>query len=299
VRRLNPLSGRVVVALLVVVNALLIAGAVHYRHGKPTPVAAATFSPRPHATATTRPPAPAVKAASKSPAPLLSQADTNYVLQATAGCHTTAQLGVTTNNGLTTIPLTAPAAHVLEISTQTTKHAWLVGADARCHPTYYSTTDGGLTWSAASSLGHIWVPLGNGVRSPSGSVTKPCGSKSAEPIAFASANARKAIVICRVGVFRTTTAGRHWLPVTSLPAGRPVNLELSSDGHGTMLLNGLGDCPGLRVAQTSDLGGRWASGDCLNNVQAPAAVSVDSHGDGLVAGAGQQYRSSDSGRNWT
>jgi photosystem II stability/assembly factor-like uncharacterized protein len=289
----------VLIVLLVAVNVALLVAAVHLRHGKSAPPSASAFhSPRPQPTKTSSPP-PSVTSATKSPAPLLSQANPTYALNAVAGCKPHAHLAALINNGVTPIGLTPPAAHILEISVQSTKRAWLVGADRHCHPTYYSTKDSGQTWAAAKSLKHVWVPIDRGVQNPSGKLTRPCQTGPSQPIAFASASSSRAIVICRRGVYRTTTAGRQWTLVGSLPAGRPVNLELRSNDHGTMLLKGLGACPGLRVAQTNNLGSTWSVGDCLNNVRAPAAVSIDPHGNGLVAGVGQRYHTTDNGRNWT
>jgi hypothetical protein len=298
VKLANPLSGRVIVALLFVVNVVLVLGALHLRHGNSAPPSPSfTVSPRPHSSDRSQP-GSSVLAATKGPAPLLTESGPAFALVATGGCKADAQLFGSINNLYSLAGLTSPAKHILRVTATGPSSAWLVGADTNCRPTYYATTDKGLNWSASNSLGRVWVPSDRGVRAPSGSTSSPCGSKSPEPIALAVSTPRQAMVICRVGVFRTVDAGATWLSVDTLPAGRPVNLALTKNGHGVLLLTGLGDCSGLRVALTRDGGASWLAGECLADAHSPAAVALDAHGDGIVNAQGRRYRTVDGGTHW-
>jgi hypothetical protein len=283
---------------LVAVIAVLVAVAMH-RHSDGTqaktgiPTGTPTQVPGPD----TPVDAQGLDAVSKTPTPFLSVANAKYALFGTGGCHGTPLLYAVAKNGKKIIPGRSPATHIVRLAAETTTHAYLIGAAGHCRLTRYNTTDSGFTWTKARRLGGVWSPTRDGVRGPSGAVGHPCASGT-EPVALAPAGTKRAIVICRRGVFETTTGPTGWTPAGKLPTGQPAAVTLLPNGHGALLLASQGSCLGLRLLTTTDTGQSWTSGQCLARSHAPVALSISARGDGLLISTGQKYTTSNGGKTW-
>jgi hypothetical protein len=241
-----------------------------------------------------------LRAVSSTPVPELSVANRKYaMLLATGGCRGTTTLDALGKNGRKVFPLRSPAQHIVQVSALTATHAFVVGADAKCRLTRYVTVTSGITWGKAPRVGGVWTPTRDGVRGPSGAVGQPCSVAAPEPIALAAGGTQHAIVICRVGVFATTTGPTGWHPVGDLPGGEPAAITLLPNGHGALLLADQGYCLGLRLMTTTDTGHSWTTGPCLSRSHPPTAISINAKGYGLLLSQGQQYATADGGKTWT
>lgn len=234
---------------------------------------------------------------SSTPVPFLSVANQRYALFGTGGCRGITTLDAVGKNGKKTFPLRSPARHIVHVAATSTTHAFVIGADGKCRLTRFDTINSGITWTAAHRLGRVWTPTRNGVRGPSGKVGHPCSSHS-QPIALAAAGAVRAIVICRVGVFATTTGPTGWQPAGKLPGGQPAAVTLLPNGHGVLLLANQGYCLGLRLMTTTDTGRTWSTGRCLARSHAPVAIAINAKGTGLLVATGQRYATSNGGKTW-
>jgi photosystem II stability/assembly factor-like uncharacterized protein len=307
VRRRWEAGPTVMIAVLVVLDILLVGIAWHHGRGD---ASAQTVTIRPASSqvstsvTTTKPAGNASKASSKGPvvktaAPLLSAVDSSTATLANPGCKGSPNLRVTTDGGATTHPLVAPARHILRVVQTDALNTWVIGADAKCRPTYYSTTDGGRTWSAAASLGQVWIALPGGVHTPTNGLTKPCGAKSPTPIALSPAGSANAYVVCSQSLLRTSNGGKTWHTVTGLPAGQVTDVSLTPGGTAAATVAGARGCSGVLATVTTTNASSWSTGQCLQALHSGAAVSITTSGAGLITGQGVTYTTSDGGKSWT
>jgi hypothetical protein len=305
--------GRVGVVVLVLVltlgDAVLVAAALHRSH-RADPAAAVTFvAPTPtQPTVSATPSIPATQpptqqsgaqivAVTDGANRLFTASSSTTAWRAHGGCSGPPSLSRSTDGARTWSALTAPAPHLLRIDLTGANTGWVIGVNAKCgSPTYYGTVDGGTTWAASPTLGHVWLPLHTGVRAPSGATTSPCDQHAA-PRALAPSGTKAALAICPTGVMRTTDAGAHWTPVGQVPAGRSVIAALGGHGAGVLLLTGAPHCDGLRVLTTADVGATWTTGNCLAEAIEPASAAIAADGSGLLISAGRAYTTTDAGRH--
>jgi len=298
----------VVIALLVIIDMLLVGLAWHHGRGQdPSQVVtiqpassqhtthSTSSSPKPTRTSTAPPASPPVKNA----APLVSTVDGTTATLANYGCKGSPDLRTTIDGGATTAALTAPAPHILRVVQTDALNIWVIGADGKCHPTYYSTTDGGQTWSAAGSLGQVWISLPTGVHTPRGKLSKPCGTKPAGQIALSPSGSADAFVVCSDSLRRTSNGGKSWRTVTGLPSGQIVNASLATGGTAVAALKGASGCSGLLLVATANAGGHWSAGQCLKDLKPSAVVAITDAGTGLASSSGVSYITSDAGRSWS
>jgi hypothetical protein len=316
-RQFGRLGGIALVVLFLAVDVVLVSAA--WRHaggGGATSDKAASSSteqtPTPGSSSPTKPNRSApvkqtvfvshpasVRAATTRPAPLLSAVSPSSALFANAGCKGQPKLKITTDGGSTRTALAAPTSHVLRIVQTSSTSAWMIAADSTCTPAYFSTVDGGTSWLAEPDIGQVWVPLPTGVQVPLGGLVTPCGTKHPQPVSFSAADDHHALVVCRRGTFRTTTAGTSWHPVGALPAGRPAAVALVTQGRGLMLLAHSPHCAGISVARTHDGGKSWKAAKCLSKVRTPAALSLQPSGVAMVADRRLASHSTNFGRTWS
>lgn len=234
----------------------------------------------------------------KKPAQLISAVDASTAFLARYGCKGSPDLRSTTDGGATTTALTSPAPHLLRVVATDLQNLWVIGADAKCHPTYYATTDGGQTWGAADSLGEVWIALPAGVHTPKGKVAKPCGTKAPGPVALSPAGSKNAFVVCSQGVQRTSNGGRTWRALSGLPAGQVTDASLATGGKAVVAIHGADGCSGLLLVATANGGRRWTAGQCLKDLKAGTAIAITDSGAGLAVGSGASYATSDAGKTW-
>lgn len=296
---IKRILGAMAVLVLIAVTAGLVAVAVHRHSDAVTPTPRSTSGGGANLPAPSTPvDAKGLEAVSDSALPLLSVANRSYGLFGVGGCTTKPLVGVVNDGGKKSSFVAPPARHVMRLVANTTSQVFAIGADAKCRLTRYDTADGGLTWNAARAIGAVWTPTRSGVRGPSGAIGHPCGKADPEPVALAVGAVRRAIVICRVGVFTTRTGPTGWQPAGKLLSGQPASVTLRPNGSGVLLLANQGYCLGLRVMRTSDDGRSWTPGRCLARSHAPAAVSINAKGYGLLLSTGQQYSTTDGGATW-
>ncbi|HWB66615.1 MAG TPA: sialidase family protein [Mycobacteriales bacterium] len=298
--RLRNAATALFLVVLAAGAAAVVGIAVHHTRGHVSADQTAAISEH-HVVAAAEPgtPTPA-----SSPAPaivrgrLLSVSGPGLAWRAAAGCAGSARLQASTDGGRSWQPLSSPAKHILRLGVTGADSGWVVGADARCTPTYYTTTDGGATWSTGSLHG-IWVPTDHGIVSPAGSTSHPCGrGVAAAAEVLAPSGTEGAFVICSQSTFWTTSAGHTWQPGGQLPAGQPVAAALTPAGHGVLLLSDANSCRGLQVERTSTTGRSWQRGQCVRGLADPAAVSLTSAGYGLIAAGAAGVETNDGGRTW-
>jgi hypothetical protein len=286
-----------VICILVVLAAGLVSAAIIRRHHHDT--VNSLGSNRVAATPKVNIPAVYVTSASTKPSPVLSILGTGKAIYATSGCHGPTGVLGTTSGGFKWTAIASPALHILRAQIVDATHAWVVGGDSACHPTYYSisATSGG--WVPSAKIGSIWFVVRNGIHIPNGRTSTPCGTTTPTPVALAPSGSRRALVVCAKGVFRTDSGGRNWNPTGAVPYGHPVNVALTGGGHGLLLLDGSTGCKGLRVARTSNDGKSWQSGSCLDELKPPAGVALLSTGAGLATvGTSSTYQTTDFGVTW-
>jgi photosystem II stability/assembly factor-like uncharacterized protein len=313
VDRLRSHLGTALIVVLVILDVVLVGLAErHSRHPsnaadsipiRPFHVTPTGISPSPDPTITRPPTAPATPSAPGAKAPsaalLLSAANPQDAIEAHASCHAKPHLALTTDDGTTFKPVAAPAPHVLRVTAVSATSDWIVGANAACTPTYYSTANSGMTWSPSSTLGRVWVALPTGVHTPGNHVSAPCGHADPEPLALAPSGFADAIVVCQNGVHTTKNGGKTWSGGSTLPAGDPFAAALTAGGKGLVLLANAGTCDGVRIARTTDSGVTWTRGTCLKGVTAPAGVTLTAAGAGLISDPGTSYTTTDFGRTWS
>lgn len=290
-------AGIAAICILLVLAAGLVGAAIIRRHHHDTVSSIGSTTPPVTSKATIA--SVYVTSESTKPAPLLAALGSSRALYATSGCHgATAMIG-TANGGAKWSVLASPAQHILRVQIIDETHAWVIGADSSCRPTYYAiaATSGG--WVPSSSVGPRWFLERKGIHLPNGRVSTPCGTSSPSPVALATAGSQRALVLCPKGLFRTDSGGRNWNPTGAVPYGHPVNLALTSGGHGALLIDGAPGCKGLRVALTSNAGKSWQPGSCLDSLKSPAGIALSSTGAGLATiGTTYTYQTSDFGATW-
>jgi hypothetical protein len=299
----------VVVAVLLAVNAALIAGAVHLHrkddHSATVSPVVTTSLPTTEASISgdsigpLNQDADKVRAATSYPAPLFSATSTVDAWRALPGCQTGPNLmehDGKSNNWNRMLP---PDSYILNIEMKAPNKGIVIAANATCTiPSLYRTTDRGNTWSKTSKLGHVWFGTPVGVRTPSGDVSTPCGRSSAMPIALATAGPDRAIVICRRGIFLTSDGGGNWRPTGQVTAGRAVDVTLTESGAGVLLMQDLDVCGGTISLLTSDFGTSWTPGQCLKVASPPLGLDIAEDGSGLLSALQSQYLTTDFGHTW-
>ncbi|HWB65380.1 MAG TPA: hypothetical protein VG708_00950 [Mycobacteriales bacterium] len=290
------------IAAIIIASGVLIGLAVHHTHvsnhrtvrhvsAGPTSPASSSSSGLSTVNAAT------VTSDDSSEAPLFAAADTKVAWRAIGGCSGSPHLGITTDGGRSWGNPKSPAPHVLALGVTGASSGWVVGADAQCKPTYYTTSDGGQTWQRGSGLNRVWFLTPSGLRAPGQTATTPCGKST--PIAVAATSVSGAVVVCPTGVFRTTTAGDSWTAAGQLPSGHPAAVGLNGNGAGVIALAGVHGCAGLQIATTADAGRSWSAGSCLRLANPPAGVGFGSSGAGVLNAVGVTYTSTDAGRSWS
>lgn len=238
-----------------------------------------------------------IRSSSALPADLLGVISQGTAFRARAGCAQLAHLQLTVDGGYRWASVATPAPHVLSVETVPGSEVDLVGGNTKCRPTSYSSQDG-THWSTGS-LSEDWFSSGPKVGTPKGALSDACAAGGGPVVALAAGDSKHAIVICRVGVFRTVDAGKNWTAPGSLPNGHPVSTALTPSGKGVLLMGGLDRCPGVNVLRTTDNGRSWRSSQCLTVSAAKLSVGINANGVGLVVAKPTCYTTTDFGRHWT
>jgi hypothetical protein len=293
-----------VVGLLILANVVLIGYAVAH-HAPSTPVsvgsvvATPTINPSPSAQ-----PAQKMVSAAKvpvvvEPVTLVSNYGTGVAWTAVGSCATGPNVAVSNDGGTTFIAVTQPAAHLLAIEATGPESAQIVGTDAACvTPEYFATSDDGLHWHAEAKAGSDWWQTPVGLRAPRKSITTPCPTATPLPVAL-GASGLTALVLCDVGVYRTSDGGAHWQPAGRLPLGARANaVAMGASGHGVVVLSHTAGCGGARAYSTSNAGRTWVTGTCLVVAEKPMVATMASNGTGLLLTAGGTYLTTDNGQTW-
>ena len=230
---------------------------------------------------------------------LVSASTATDAWRAAYGCSVAGNLATTINGGSKWTKLTQPAPHILRVTMTSTMGGWVIGANADCTPTYYSTANGGQTWTTSASLSGIWVATSSGVHTPAGMTATPCGTTNELPLSLAVDSSSTAVVVCSTGIFRTVNSGKVWKPTGQVPSGRPVSAALNATGDGVLLMSKATGCAGIRVATTTTAGLHWKSGSCLSGLSAASYAALTSSGSGLISDGHAAYQTSDSGVTWS
>jgi photosystem II stability/assembly factor-like uncharacterized protein len=290
-----------VIGLIVLVAVIvgLVAVAVDRHSDGTSPQAAPTGTAKGLPGPNTPVDADTLHAVTTTPLPYFSVANKKYALLATGGCRATPLLDAVGKNGKKLFALRTPAKRIVRVVATSATHAFVIGGNGKCRLTRYNTVNSGITWTKAPQIGGVWTPTSHGVRGPTGAVGHPCSTAAPEPLGLAPGGRHHAIVICRVGVYETTTGPHGWRPTGQLPTGKPAAVTLLPDGHGAMLMADEGYCLGLRLMTTTDTGKTWTAGKCFARSHTPSAISISPNGSGLILAAGHEYATANSGKSWT
>jgi photosystem II stability/assembly factor-like uncharacterized protein len=168
----------------------------------------------------------------------------------------------------------------------------LVGLDAGCALTTYTSDDDGTTWASAEGGAGSWHlpprPRASLVAGPSGAHPAPCRALALSPVDEGVAR-----LLCSDGVVKgTSDGGAGWNTLGQLVGAVDLAYQTPGDGVAVAVLD---DCDAA-VMRTADGGTTWDQASCLTGGQ---AVAVATAGDRVVAMAGDRLQlSTDGGRTW-
>lgn len=299
---MSKILQRLLLAAFVVLDVVLIVGAVRHVNGTPPEsdlpdVAAATAAPSP------TPGAPA----SSSPAPdqiaydfkasdavTLSSANDGTIVYGTRGscADPAASVLVSTNDGANFSTVPTGLTTTLAVKTTGAKAITVVGTNADCDVQQIVSTNGGRSWSDVDTI-DVWYPSVDDtatVVSPTGP-SKPgagCVVTSVSQVTAASAR-----VSCADGTFRGSgDNGDTWVELGRLDNARVATFLTPSAGFALARFNGCG----ANQFATTDGGVTWTPGGCITGDPAQA-ISATSNGLAAVV-AGEAYVSEDNGQSW-
>ncbi len=181
---------------------------------------------------------------------------------------------------------------VLRVSAETASDLLVVAASDNCRPVAYTSSDGGLSWTASAGTGPYWrlrATDDSTVRSPA-----RVGDPGCDVLALAPLTESGARVLCTTGELRgTANAGTSWVLLGNLPGAVGVYYV---DAAAAYALGESQGCPAA-VFATSDGGSSWDELTCLDGDEPQAISAAGSVVTAMVDGKVQQ--SSDGGQTWS
>jgi len=186
----------------------------------------------------------------------------------------------------------AGLADVLRVSASGADNILVIGADADCALTAYTSDDGGATWRGSrrsDAFWHLSLGAASTVHAPGGEVEPGCDVEALLPLTEAGAR-----VLCTTDELRgTADAGAHWTSLGALEGATGVYYV----DTGIAWAVGTSDECDAAVYRTHDGGAQWSPRACIDGDAAPQAVSV-SVGVVTVQAGGDIQTSDDGGESW-
>jgi hypothetical protein len=198
-----------------------------------------------------------------------------------------------------------PAVAVLDLMSSRGDDVRLLGADATCDVSVWTSTDSGETWSAPESAAGVFVRVPGDpsvLLTPTGVVPNPCPVAEEAPVSVEGVSPTFASVLCTSGdVLLSTDGGNGW--VTRSPVVGGVAMTFESPDVGWALRVNSGQCAAYQVMKTQDRALTWQTGGCVGRrasdvSSSGAAVSFSDRNRGMAVAGGATYLTSDSGLTW-
>ena len=297
---------RVLLAVFVIVDVILIAGAMRHVNSTPPstdlPAAAATADPAPTATAPTTPaPAGTTEAPTQlaydfqaSEAVALSSANDGTIVFGTRGrcADPEASVQISTNGGADFASEKTGLTTTLAVKTTGAKSITVVGTNANCDVQQVTSTNGGSSWSTSGDI-DLWYPAADNsstVVTTDGS-TEPDASCVVTSVSQVTAASGR--VSCADGTFRGSgDNGKTWVQLGRLDNARVSTFLTPTTGFALARFSG---CAANEFT-TTDGGVTWTPGGCIGGDPAQA-IAATSNGLTAVV-AGEAYASTDNGTTW-
>jgi hypothetical protein len=294
---------RVLLVLFVLVDIVLIGGAIRHVNGAPPesdllePATTAGISaPTPAASAvTSQAPTQVDYTFRASKAVALSTANDGTIVSGIRGrcaAAENAELSVSTNSGEDFAKVTTGLTTTLAVRTTGAKLISVVGTDAGCEVQQVTSTDGGKSWIEADSI-DLWYPAPDEteqVVSPGGPSTP---SKKCVVTAVSQVTEESARVACANGTFRGSgDNGKTWVRLGRLDNVRVGTFTSPGKGYALARYNGCG----ANLFATTDGGATWEPRGCISGDPAQAISATTNRLTAVVAG--DLYFSRDDGKSW-
>jgi hypothetical protein len=298
----SKLLQRLFIAVFVIVDVVLIGGAMRHVNGTPpptgvssteAPAASATPSQALPATPTTEP-AQVAFDFNPTEAVSLSAANDGTIVYGTRGrcADPAASVMVSTNGGADFSPATTGLRTALAVRAASAARIVVVGTDASCAVKQVASTDGGKTWKESAGI-DIWyadlddtskVVSSTGASQPAAD----CIVTTVSQVTPASAR-----VSCANGaLYGSGDNGATWTALGRLDNIRVSAFLTPSSGFALARYNGCA----ANAFSTADGGVTWAPGGCITGDPAQA-IAATSNGLTAVV-ADEAYTSADNGKSW-
>lgn len=295
---------RVLLAVFVVVDVVLVIGAVRHVNGTPasadrpdvsvaTPAASGT-APTPDAPATTEASAQLPYDFAGAGAVSMSAANDGAIVYGTRGnCgdpDTTVQ--VSTDDGASFAPSQTGLTTTLAVKAESADSITVVGTSSDCDVRQLTSTDGGRSWSRDGSV-DLWYPA------PDNTSTVVSPARSSRPgdgcvvTSLGQVTAESARVSCADGRFMGSgDSGRTWVELGRLDNVRVSTFLTPSAGFALARYNGCA----ANAFTTTDGGVTWTPGGCITGEPAQAIAATSSRLFAVVDA--DTYSSTDNGTTW-
>lgn len=265
---------------------------------------AATASTDANSTAPTSSPAPAAAAVASL---LLDEQDGSLLLTTSTTACGKKSHPFWHDIGSNWVATSLPAPTVLRVKVTGPRSGWVVAADETCRPRFYTTADGGHTWSRGSSTSGAWHLLTSqgkpGLHAPKQDTDAGCPAAS-PPQMLSAVSATTAVVACGDGTITlTTSAGSSWKTVSRLPAlvgltaGDATSVWALSGDASCLTLAHLANTPGATTTASPTAGCTPAKGARAAAIVADGKelyLTAQDSGTGTL----QLWSTHDEGRTW-
>lgn len=292
---------RVLLVVFVLVDIVLIGGAIRHVNGTPPDsdmpepsTASAATSPTPSAQPT-QSSAQADYRFRASRAVALSSANDGTIIYGARGrcaAGDDAKVWVSTNRGADVADTKTGLTTTLAARAMGAKDLLVVGTDGDCKPRQVTSSDGGKTWTESDSI-DIWYPAAEDTKqvvSPDGSSTP---GKKCVVISLSQVTETSARVACADGSLRGTgDSGKTWVELGRLDNVRVAAFSSPSKGYALARYNGCG----ANTFTTTDGGATWVPGGCISGDPAQAIAPAGNALTAIVAD--DSYVSDDDGQSW-
>jgi hypothetical protein len=290
---------RILLALFVVVDVVLIVAAVRHVNGTPPssdlPTVAATAAPTPGEPEAS----PAANAQipydfKASEAVALSSANDGTIIYGTRGrcSDAPAEVMISTNGGTDFASAKTGLTTTLAVNAANASSITVVGTNAACEPRQVTSTNGGSSWTESLAI-DLWYPQADNATT----VVSP--KRASEPRAgcvvtsVSQVTADSARVSCADGtLLGSGDNGATWVELGRLDNVRVSTFLTPSAGFALARYNGCG----ANQFSTTDGGATWTPGGCITGDPAQA-ISATTNGLAAVV-ANEAYVSQD-GQVWT
>jgi hypothetical protein len=297
----SSLLQRVLLAVFVVVDVILIVGAMRHVNGTPPATdvpnaASASADPSPAAGTPTP-----TEAATQLPfdfnaseAVALASANDGTMVYGTRGrCSASAApVQVSTDGGADFAPSQTGLTTTLAVRAKSATSITVVGTTADCKVQQLTSTNGGSSWTKDDKV-DLWYPAADDtetVVTPSGP-SKP--GKGCVVTSVSQVTVESGRVSCADGTIRGSgNNGKKWVQLGRLDNVRVSTFLTPSAGFALARYSGCA----ANAFTTTDGGVTWKPGGCISGEPAQA-ITATSNGLAAVV-AGETYASTDNGQTW-